>query len=226
MGCVDGHTQKHPMVEDVGHCTTLAVSVLAVSVRSGQAGHVDSRYAYYPNTRFYFFEDYTTNQVKWRPCDQALTTFGLTPNIALATDDWETTHGYGIDYYNNGTCGSIPLGFRTFSNQNQCGVPPQGSAYAACWFPELWQSVPEAWSYVGGCCVAATKSSVWVNTLWIDAQGFSEGIQTFILAHELGHAMALEHHSPCQTVMALGACLNTVETSDVLVPRCMYAYTC
>lgn len=212
----------------------LAVVVLALTTvfvagtDRGHAGHVDSSYVFAPRVWYYFFDDYpSASQVKWQPCDPWLGVFGLTANATSATIDWENTHGYGIDYYNNGSCSGVPLAFLTFRSHDQCGVPPPNGVFLGCWYPFVSTTIPDSWSLVGGCCLAAQYAAIWINTLWIDAYGFTEAQQTWVFAHELGHAMAIAHHDNCTTVMSeAGPCTNQVEQSDVFIPRCMYAYTC
>lgn len=154
-----------------------------------------------------------------------MSSFGLTFNSWLATYDWETTHGHGIDYRQEGSCPYTILGFWGVGGADECGTTGPDEVILGCWRPDqitIWDGV---W--------AAQTARVWLNGPAMNAFAFTEGEQTWVIAHELGHAMALAHHTwpdyPfCDTVMADGAgpCTDQVETSDVQVPRCIYPYTC
>jgi hypothetical protein len=142
--------------------------------------------------------------------------FGLTPNVATATSNWEVAHGHGIDFYQYGTCFGSTIRYRSIQS-NECGVPPPGIQILGCW-------MPIGWTYVSGI-PAATSVNIYHDTLWYDAYATSAQ-KTHNLAHETGHGMALAHHANCTNVMSTGVCTNVVQVADVDVPRCVYGYTC
>lgn len=197
----------------------LILLLAAASPLPSEASHAQNPWYQWPGDIWRWLIDpanapYSGKTLIWRPCGD-LTNLGISVDEGFL--DWEHKFGYAIAIRSSWSCGPFQAltvyGTDEQSTINICGVPTACFVKVTSWYDANlgWWTINDAYIYVNANRVRSKTPAE----------------QKHWFAHEFGHGMALLHHSNCgQGVMTPEGCTDLVSSSDVVLPRCYYLYTC